>query len=427
MISFVDILPSDIILTIIDGVASMDDDASTNLKACSLTCKSFLQHCRKHIFHSITLDIIDGSTCRLFRDLIESAPWVPDYVRVLEVTPISHYYDMSDEEEAAFKKINNLHTLVIRPDSIFGLDWRMLPPTTLDVLIHLIQLPTIVNLKLMTFLTFNPAYLIPCTGLKRLCFRNSNLKYSEYDIHLPQNQDDSINAFSSGIFPPLLPDALDTDSFTALSLKTLIEPQKNHLNPIMDINMVKKIDFKFHPSADAGSCMELFGYMKGLSIIHFKLSQPPHTSAIVPSIIASKSLDTLHTLRIYLEFQDHWVPQICEVLKELAGQSRITTLVLASILFPSDSGSERLEDWTPIADIFLSKGDWRYLRRLEINFHNTVWDHFDPGPEQIHFEDAVRRTYEVQLAKLSEISTFQYNLTITGGRWYEDLGVSGVF
>lgn len=267
MASLTEILPLDVIIDIVDKVASCDDDhgSSTNVKACSLISKLFVPHCRKLIFHSITIDMESGRTSRLFGSLVESAPWVTDYVQVLEITPIINHYDVSIEEESTLRRLKKLHTLILKPGTIFGLDWRRLCPNTLSLFVHLMQLPTIVNLKFMTFRYFNSFFLIPCIGLKHLYIHNSDLIYIDRVIQSTQHQDESPNNLSSHPVPPLLLDGIDIDSYTAQTLEVMVKP-------IMDLGMLKSIRIRINSThRGTESALQLFHYTKNLKTIHFKL------------------------------------------------------------------------------------------------------------------------------------------------------------
>lgn len=256
MASLTEILPLEIIIVIIDKVASFNDDGSfTDLKACALTCNTFLPLCRKHLFHSITLDLTRRQTSLLipFGRLVESATWVTECVRALEFSPIDNYYDISSEEQSTLEKLTMLHTLILEPQTMFGLDWNVLQPSTRSTFLRLMQLPNIVNLKLLANRHFNPFHLIPCARLKHLFL---------YNVGCLDVDDDSP-------YEPLRLDWIELDSYTAQNSDVLLKPTQRHCKPIFDLGALKSITFRITTRPEPA--LEIFRYTCHLENVHFKL------------------------------------------------------------------------------------------------------------------------------------------------------------
>jgi hypothetical protein len=172
-------IPLDVIETIIDVLVTLDDHGLSSVRTCSLTCRSFLHFCRKHIFASISLDIgktyasIPYPTSASFQKLLITAPEIAKYVRKLSfgVPPYQSWGGFFNVVNLAevLMKFDQVQQLTIGSINTFeAINWSKLPFCLQDAVFHLLDLPTIEHLILIRISHFRVSDLTRCSNLRRL-------------------------------------------------------------------------------------------------------------------------------------------------------------------------------------------------------------------------------------------------------------------
>ncbi|KAF8182075.1 hypothetical protein BJ912DRAFT_979015 [Pholiota molesta] len=172
-------IPLDVIETIIDILVTLDDHGLSSVRTCSLTCRSFLHFCRKHIFASVSLDIgktyasIPHPTSAQFQKLLITAPEIAKYVRKLSfgVPPYQSWGGFFNVVNLAevLMKFDQVQQLTIGSINTFeAINWSKLPFCLQDAVFHLLDLPTIDYLILIRISHFRVSDLTRCSNLRRL-------------------------------------------------------------------------------------------------------------------------------------------------------------------------------------------------------------------------------------------------------------------
>ena len=150
-------LPLDILLYIIDLLASGDNEHIKSLQILSQTSKSMVPLCRKHLFSSLHLFNKLDSEC--FSDLLSKNPDIVCYVRSLNYGVYNPITDRELNILDALKERSSLHSIQLQSSSM--LDWINLP----ESLVSLIQLPTVTHLNIEYFERFPATALSGCSNL----------------------------------------------------------------------------------------------------------------------------------------------------------------------------------------------------------------------------------------------------------------------
>ena len=159
-------IPFDILENIIDTLAADDDENSTFLKPCALTCRSLLHRSRKHIFRTIVIGhptnltderpkLFSQMPSRLSR-LMSRTPELADYVRVLKigVGTGEKYYSKCRQLPSTLRRFKHVESLTLsarsasRTISVKILDWTDVRPPMQNATLSIIQLRTLHTLSL---------------------------------------------------------------------------------------------------------------------------------------------------------------------------------------------------------------------------------------------------------------------------------------
>ncbi|KIM37819.1 hypothetical protein M413DRAFT_30728 [Hebeloma cylindrosporum] len=155
-------LPFDILVSIIDSLASGDDADIQCLQILSQTCKFMAPLCRKHLFSSIHLQDHSKLDSRRFNELLSNNPDIAHYVRSLQYV---FYNPIGDHELNILdmpRERSPLQSIAVRAP--FD-KWKDLPESIRSSVVFLMQLPTITELRLQSFQGFPPTALSRCGNL----------------------------------------------------------------------------------------------------------------------------------------------------------------------------------------------------------------------------------------------------------------------
>lgn len=172
MTSIIKILPLEIISLIIENLAG-DEHAGQSLKACSLSCQTFLPLCHRELFRAISLQ--DENTKSTFVELVQHSPQLVQHVRELVYVPRPEDgIETSGPESSIFallQRFRKLRSITIafpgRHRTSFQ-DWQQLPTSMRSTLLSLMHLPLITFIGLRNIKNFDYFDFVPCTGLRAL-------------------------------------------------------------------------------------------------------------------------------------------------------------------------------------------------------------------------------------------------------------------
>jgi hypothetical protein len=222
-------LPLDILLYIIDLLASGDYEDIKSLQILSQACKSMVPLCRKHLFSSLHLRSRLDSEC--FSDLLSKNPDIARYVRSLNYAVYNSIYAIQvyDHELNIFdmlKEHSSLQSIKLRSPTGFILDWSSFPESIRSFLVSLIQLPTVTHLDIQSFKGF------PATALSR-CSNLIDLRLAKLQTAPPE-----VNQIISRSKIPS-PVSLYTEAYDGLAV--LLNSASLHAGgPIVDFSRLQK-------------------------------------------------------------------------------------------------------------------------------------------------------------------------------------------
>jgi hypothetical protein len=157
-------LPLDILLHIIDLLASGDDGDIKSLQILSQACKSMVPLCRKHLFSSIRLRGRWQIDC--FSNLLTKNPDIARYMRSLNYALSerrTYYHELNILN--MLKEHSSLQSIKLRSPSGCMLLWSSFPKKLRLSLVSLIQLPTVTHLDIKYFRKFPAMVLSRCSNL----------------------------------------------------------------------------------------------------------------------------------------------------------------------------------------------------------------------------------------------------------------------
>lgn len=160
------------------------DDRST-LKACALTCSSFVASTQRQLFSSVVLELQPadetlsnaGATCANFKRVVEQSPHVAGYVRGLEINNLESISDCTAESGAyqtllfCLAPLRNLRALKLRchHGRLDPEGWRtFVHGTTLHTLLEALQLHNITHFDIDRFPL---AMASRCSAVRHLALR----------------------------------------------------------------------------------------------------------------------------------------------------------------------------------------------------------------------------------------------------------------
>lgn len=194
-LSIIHVLPLELIEDTIDIVAADDrqKDPFTlpNVKACSLTCHTFLRRGRQHIFRSIKINHAYRYIPRFppdpkpfplassFAALLTSNPQIAELVRNL------HYIfpeigGSLPDVAPVLQTLIKLETFGLYSDDGGTLQWWGLNPRSRSIFAGLMHLPSMTRLHVGSVTDFPPSLLLPCANLQSVYL--DGVRFDEDDV-----------------------------------------------------------------------------------------------------------------------------------------------------------------------------------------------------------------------------------------------------
>lgn len=227
--------PLDVIETIVDILATVDDQELSSIKACALSSRSFLYFCRKHIFASVALDLParysfpPSPTSSQFQKLLVIAPEIINYVRKLT-------FGVSDTESqgdpkavldlsAMLKTFTQIQQLTLHPQKLIV--WSDVAYCLQGALFHIFDLPTINYLELLNLSYFPILELTRCINLRAFYIESF------------------LNPILDNISPTLHPRSIVLDEYSMgfksiEATKDMLALEWSNTQPVFDFGHLKK-------------------------------------------------------------------------------------------------------------------------------------------------------------------------------------------
>ena len=270
-------LPLEVLERIIDHVAKYDCNpyAKTySIKACALTCHSFLPLCRKHIFASVILNARLASGYRIcptsddLNHLLSNSPHLAVYIRKLD-------YHFNENEFVTrrvlwllpmFKSLVRLQKLSISySPSVRGMKLDWMSSSGRKILLPLLHCPTLTSISLSTIQNFALADLAGCVNLKKMKIQSLECSngVGKFMEPLPAT--------------PAMLERLTINEGSTRLVQQLCDARRPDGKPIIDLCSLKEITARIER---LDSISELFGMCRSLHKIDL-------TSMSLPSLISS--------------------------------------------------------------------------------------------------------------------------------------------
>lgn len=185
MTSIIEVLPLEIIETIIDMVAS-DEHPTRTLKACCLTCQTFHSISQKKIFRKVDLNSNKAQKAALV-DLVRLNPVLIDYIQELRYLPAPEDLDITCGSTSFMELLGRFHRLtkVAIEFQYYTKDWRMLPLSMQSSLLSLMHRPSVSSISLMCIHHLNFYDLLPCANVKELRLNRASFSECSSDpVHI---------------------------------------------------------------------------------------------------------------------------------------------------------------------------------------------------------------------------------------------------
>ena len=242
-------LPLDILLDIINLLASGDDEDIKSLKILSQTSKSMVPLCRKHLFSTLDLHSDLKSNLQRFSDLLSKNPDIASYVRSLHyivcLLPISdHEMNILD----ILKKRSSLHTIELWSS---GVEWNNLAESMRSSLVSVIQLPTVTSLSIESFKGFPSTALSGCGNLIHLQLGGLNLAPPEVNQVISRSKIPAPLSLTINTKPLYI----NTDTYGFASLMNSASLHAD--GPIVDFSRLQKAVFQVDSRGDINQVNEL--------------------------------------------------------------------------------------------------------------------------------------------------------------------------
>ncbi|KDR66870.1 hypothetical protein GALMADRAFT_161831 [Galerina marginata CBS 339.88] len=390
-------LPLEIVQEVVDILAQDGPDLSS-IKACSVTCKTYLPLCRKHIFSSI---LLTGQ----IRPIHVSKPTLAAFIRVLSTTPEIAYYirnlvyypSMKDLDlpllPETFMQIQNLESLSIHWPVRSQFQWNKNPLRL--ALLHLLHLPTLIRLEARGIRDFVIVDLMPCTNLKEFKFSRINFAKTE------------------NIFPSPLPSRpirlrqLSAGEGSSAMVSKLYQTLRPDGKPILDFTSIASVSLMVEEDDELNASQEFLKRCRKLTHVQKFLDSSPLTWAGLSRVL-HPSLQTLAHLHLKTMITDPSgtndpLSGLVTELQEMRHQNCIEKITI-QVSIQSGSDCNRGDDWGRL-DEELARPGWLKLKSVLLSITFCMRKNSD-------LEIALRKLPETQFPRLSSSTSVLFDFSV---------------
>ncbi|PPQ93135.1 hypothetical protein CVT25_003517 [Psilocybe cyanescens] len=365
-ISTMEMVPFDIIETIIFHIIASDDHQSRNqtLQACALTCQALRPLCQRELFRTVL--IRQEKTKATLVELVQDTQHTPkffEYVHKLEYLVERKDLKASGPTPivALLKNFTKIRSFVLsfQAEMFPGYfnDWKKLPPYMQSIFLSLMHLPTITSIELYgSLINFDHFVLLPCTNLREL--RLQGIAFAAWDKPPP------LNTPAESIKLHRLEMCYDP---TVHWVKNTLDPYYEDGTSTLDLRELKHITLE--AATDLSLVAEIFKKTRVLETVFLNFKYHDENMELISPMIFT-SLKTLTTLSLTLnsEFEMFYVDvlsSIRHILQGIAGRNVISVLrvILDIDLFLVDP--HNIEEWGIFDEILLAPG-WPSLAEFDL-------------------------------------------------------------
>ncbi|KAF8156824.1 hypothetical protein B0H34DRAFT_798192 [Crassisporium funariophilum] len=390
--SMIEMLPYDILETIIQKLAEDSEDKRINNKAlsvASLTCRAFLHHCRTHLFSSIkTIKRRFYIPERNDYDphaLIQN-PSLAAYCQtlVLHLDPRLETGDMAE----ALLQLKKIHSFDLCGHSSRG--WNTFSPRMQQAFIHLFGLPSLT--KVVISLAGMPG--LPVILLSS-CRNLVDLSLTD-----PSTALTSASWFADLGPPPRLISLKLWGLGPAMT--SLLDIRRSETVPIIDISHIRSllVDFDEDGHKTLERILLLARRLESLNCEVF----PPATFSNLARMLDLGSLTTLRSMRLIFWVLNEMQDPFSGLIEELEEMSQQKNTGLQELVLELNVGCDAKcrfidQEWKKLDDVLGNPSAFPCL--FSLTFHITVLRNL----EELEAEEQVKKFEEMRMTQLTRLSS----------------------
>ncbi|KAF8966544.1 hypothetical protein BDZ97DRAFT_2073981 [Flammula alnicola] len=392
-------LPFEIEETIVDILATEDDEDLSSVKACSLVRQEFLPLCRKHIFASVVLNdcnvVSPSPTTPMLERLLSKTPEIAYYIRKLDYNIVLQDFT-SPSTQGCLKRISRLQFLRVWHYGRWKFDWssnRLRP-----ALLHLLHLPTLTHLDVFAIDNFVLSDLTPCVNLKRLDIGQSTTVAAEntFSATLPDHSI-RLNEFVARIR-------------TAMAIMKICTAQRPDGQPLIDFSSLTNITITLEKHDDIEASQELFKRCGQLTDVYISfwnptLVWPGLADMLRPSMQTLKHVD----MAIHVnDADDDPLASLPSELEDMCNNKNIIENISILVNVATDpSDCKRGDEWGRL-DTVLTRSGWPALKQISLAIE--IGSYYS---DDVELEVALQKLPETQFPRLSSSKSVSFEFKVT--------------
>ncbi|KAF8152604.1 hypothetical protein B0H34DRAFT_726787 [Crassisporium funariophilum] len=393
-------VPIEIVEVIID-ILAQDDEGFVGVKACSLACHDLVALCQKHLFASIKLNRSQSHTTYTLENLLSAAPHIANYMRKLDFCVELQDYRTPSFRRSVFLQILRLESLTIRHYSRDnGLLWTS--NNLRHSLLHLLHLPTLTQLKLVSIVNFQLSDLVPCVNLKELHLDNVTTVKSRNSLPFDSSK------------TPIKLCKYTAELGTSITNRDMCTMNRADGLPLIDFSCVRKVSVTFEDLTSIASFKELLRRCVQLTHAYFLVPFPSLTLDGLAEMVAP-SMNTLKNICLDLciddLFGDDPFSGLCAELDQMNGRNIIETIQIG-IFLDTNANCRRGDEWGRL-DSALTRSGWSALRRVSVSIHIFKDERMNDDLAR-----ALRELPGTQFKRLSSWNSVDFEFGVNSGRMY---------
>ncbi|KDR76487.1 hypothetical protein GALMADRAFT_267571 [Galerina marginata CBS 339.88] len=345
-------VPLDVVETIIDILAE-DDTNFLSVKASSLCCRAVLPFCRKHIYASIDLNHSrtmqpPSPTTSMLEQLLLANPELADYIRKLDYRIIAEDFERPTLH-SALRLITRLQSLLIWPIYL-NRGYMFWNNSLRPALLHLLHLPTLVHLSLLSIRQFAVSDLTPCVNLKTLKMLNTTT------VDAAENFSSALPLKSIRLENLIVMDVGDS----ALELN---KTRRSDGQFVIDLSDLVSVEVHLRQSQGLETAQELFKRCGSLTSVCIYVSQPMTLTGL--SRLLEPCMQTLRRLHVGINSDGFRDDLLFDLPSELDGMKHRNVIESITVHF---TGAEncREGDWGWLDQELTSPG-WSSLKQVYLS------------------------------------------------------------
>ncbi|KAF8156835.1 hypothetical protein B0H34DRAFT_474909 [Crassisporium funariophilum] len=388
--SMIEILPYDILETIIQKLAEDSEDKRINnaaLSVASLTCQAFLHHCRTHLFSSIDTYRYLGKPQGNVPHALVQNPSLAAHCQTL-VLHLDPHHETGDMAEALLqlKKIRSF-TLCGHPSR----GWNTFSPRMQQAFIHLFGLPSLTEVRIVCEgMPGLPAFLLSsCRNLVDLSLINPYTALTSAscpaDLGPPPRL---LSLHLQGLYP---------------AMTSLLDIRRSETVPIIDISHIRSLSVYFEAEDGHKALERILLLARKLESFHCYVF-PPATFRNLARMLDLRSLTTLRSMHLRFLIVDEMQDLFAGLIEELEEMRHHKNTGLQELLLDltieRDTGCRFIDrEWKKLDDIIGNPSAFPSLYSFTFNITVLFFNLY------AHAEERVKRFKEMKMTQLTRLSS----------------------